>query len=230
MNNPIFLKGMDIARWYYCSQNYFKNIILLVECIANFLEDKGFVVSQQYGQKGRMFFLDYYDYNSNRNAHLPKNYRVEFSKKGIQKNINEQYLPDLDKYVLYLRFFDQDPSGQIPWVPLGYFSRISVLPGKNFEQWKVCPKISETVRPLLLEPTEESFYQTYSEPWPQELEGEGVHNTLQYIIVVPFPLAAIENSEDAHFLTSLAVQALSQKNPDLLRKDREYRQRVWGIS
>jgi hypothetical protein len=47
--------------------------------------------------------------------------------------------------------------------------------------------------------------------------------------VVPFPLTSIKTSEDLEAITMQAVRALSEDDPDLIRKDPVYLKRVWAL-
>jgi hypothetical protein len=226
--NLLISKGNEISQFYYSAQKYFSKIILLAEGVANLLADKGWKITG--GISGRPLNIYSWDWRWDRGALFPKCFIVRF-KKGDVDQVGDSTCPiDNDQYGMSLWFFNSDPEGEIPWVPIGYFFRITVLEGNIFEDWKVDPKIAQVIRPLLLEPTLESCFVQFPQPiWPSKLAGDGVDNLLKSIMVVPFPLAAIENSEDLEIVTNKAVRALSDGNSDLLTSDEEFRRRIWGI-
>lgn len=226
-NNIIITKGKKISEAYYSSQRYFSQIILLAEGVACLLADKGWKITRW--NFGKPLSLSMWSWAFDCGAHLPKCYSVRFTKEDSSQTAGKESPVDTDQYGLSFWFFNSDPLGDRPWVPTGYFFRVSVLEGRNFEDWKVDPKIAEVVRPLLLEPTLESFFVQLAKPWPPKLASDGVDNLLKLIMIVPFPLAAIENSEDLEMVTNKAVLALSDGNGDFLTADEEFRRRVWGI-
>ncbi len=100
---------------------------------------------------------------------------------------------------------------------------------KTFEDWKVDQKIAQMLRPILLIPSIDAVYMQISEPWPTNFNGDGIDNQIQSVSIAPFPLASIENSEHLEIITTKAVKALSENDPDLLRNDEKYLTCFWGL-
>lgn len=208
-NNALISKGLNVSEFYYSSQKYFNQLILLTEGIANLLMDKGWKITSWY--KGRPIYVSHWSWVDNRST-LTKGYSTRFEK---EENSNE-------KYGFSIWFFNSDPSGDQPWVPTAYFFRVSLETGKNFEDWHVDPKIAQVVRPTLLNPSIDFIFLQFSEPWPSQITGNGVDSMIRSINIVPFPLVSIENSEHLETITTKAVKALSEKEPNILRNDEEY--------
>ncbi len=216
--NALVSKGLEVAQFYYSAQRYFHQLTLLTEGVAHLLTDRGWkITSWTYGRPINAIPWSWaYD-----RSILPRNYLTRFEKREGSN--------DIDRYGFSIWFFNNDPSGELPWVPTAYFFRISVEKEGKFEDWKIDPKIAQVVRPILLTPTVESMFLQFAAPWPVQLAGDGVDNQLQSISIVPFPLACVETSEHLETITTKAVRALSEKNPDLIKKDEGYLKLVWAI-
>jgi hypothetical protein len=219
-NNTLVSKGQEIARYYYATKRYFQQFILLTEGVANLLKDRGWEITLTTSITRQPLEVNYWDWKYDRSM-LPKNYWARFKK---MEGSN-----DLDDYGFSIWFFNNDPDGEQPWVPTAFFSRITLEKEGNFNCWTVDPKIAEVVRPRLLANLKESCFIEFKAPWPTQLAGEGVDNQIQSISVVPFPLAAINTSDDIEKITTKAIEALSLKNPAILTEDKDYLKLAWGM-
>jgi hypothetical protein len=90
-------------------------------------------------------------------------------------------------------------------------------------------KIPEAIRLKVVNPQAEATFLQYAEPWPPALAGPRVGDQLQSMSVVPFPLTSIKTTEDLEAITIQAVRALSEENPEIIRKDPVYLKHVWDL-
>lgn len=216
-SKTLITKGLEIADFYYSAKRYFNQLFLLTEGISNLLIDKGWKVTS-WMNKRPVSIISYLW--SNDRSNLTKSFSARFEKEE-EPNI---------KYGFSIFFFNYDPLGEQQWVPSAYFFRVKLIEDKSLDDWKVDPKIAQYIRPILLSHSVNSVFIETSEPWPKELSGDGVDNQIQSISIVPFPLASIENSEDLEYITTKAINALSENNPKILANDEEYLTRVWELT
>lgn len=218
-SNHIFQKGREVAKFYYGAQRYFGRLILLLEGVANLLVELGWEVPIL--QYGRRVSVQHASWTESAAPQLPKFYKVMFSKRissGDQTT---------DQYRFYLWFFQNDPLGEQGWVPTGFFYRVTLKEGGQWDEWNGTSKIAEAIRNYCFIPRLESTFIQLTSPFPFALAD--VENQLQALNVVPFPLASIVTSEDLEYITKKAVKALSELTPDTVRRDPEYLKRVWSL-
>ncbi len=220
-NNLVVEKGVHVAKFYYDAQRYFAQLILLTEGVANLVQDRGWEIT--FWNYGRPVTVQHSSWSDQRGAHMPKFYKLAFAEKN--SSIGQIKV----QYGFYICFFQTDPSGEQPWVPSAYFYRADLKDGGKWEEWKVAPKIAETIRMCVLRPRIDETFLGFESPWPSTLAGEGVENQIQSISVVPFPLVSITTSDDLDYITTKAIKALSEFKPDIIRNDKQYLNRVWSL-
>lgn len=220
-SNSILEKGYQVANFYYHAQRYFAQFILLTEGVANLLRDLGWEVKLP--QYSRPVVVQPASWTEPGGAHLPKFYKLAFTKKDTSRNHFN------DQYGFCIWFFQTNPSGDKRWVPTGYFYRATLKEGGRWDEWPVVAKIAETVRNYLLRPEAAETFLEFKSPWPTSLADEVVESHLQSISIVPFPLVSIVTSEDLDYITTMATRSLSELNPDLIKKDAQYLNRVWSL-
>ncbi len=220
-SNSIVEKGCQVAEFYYHAQRYFAQFILLTEGVATLLQDQGWEITVW--NYGRPVVVQSASWTDQRGAHLPKFYKLTFAKKMLPG------AKVTDQYGFCIWFSQNDPSGEQSWVPTGFFYRAILKEGGKWEEWRVIPKIAETVRNYLLRPQADETFLEFKSPWPDPLAGDGVENQLQSVSVVPFPLVSIATSEDLDYITTKAIKALSELNPDIITKNTQYLSRVWSL-
>jgi hypothetical protein len=221
VNNTIIAEGLAVARFYYEAQRYFSSLILSVEAVANLLADQGYKVPNL--NFSRPVAVAYYSWSSERGAHLPKGYMMWFDRGTSSTG------QIMDQYGFSLWFFTSNPEGGQPWVPTGFFYRVTPKQEGELRGWSMVQKIAEEIRLKVVNPQAEATFLQYAEPWPPALAGQGVGDRLQSMSVVPFPLTSIKTTEDLEAITIQAVKALSEENPDIIRKDPVYLKRVWAL-
>lgn len=217
-NSQLKQKGLEVSTLYSSARRYFDQLTLLTQGVANLLADRGWnITTWNYQRPINLWTWSWV----NDRCVLPKAYVTRF------EPTHSQELPG--KFGMSIWFYKHDPAGTMPWVPTGCFFRIILKDNGKYEDWKVDPQLAEFVRPQMFSPTVETVYQKISAPWPSPLEAEGALDQIQTLWVIPFPLAAVETSEDLETITTRAVQALSKDDREILLKDPIYMRLVWPL-
>jgi hypothetical protein len=211
-------KGLDTAKFYYSAQRYFNQLNLLTTNVTTFLTDQGWKVDPW--NYNLQWGWELYSFLGHRCV-LPKRFFATFES-GVTSG-------DRDKFGFSVWFFNSDPTGELPWVPTAYFYRTTLKEESKFEFFKFDPQLAQIIRGHVLTPSLDSVFLHFSSPWPESFAGADLVNALLEIDVVPFPLAAITNSEELEMITSSAVGALSAKTPSILKDDNAYLKLAWGL-
>ena len=219
MPSEIVNKNLEIAKFYYQAQQYFRSIVLLCETVATCVQDKGFAVTSWYS--GKPLNIDNYNYASNRGACLPRHFRVVFKPK-------KEELARTVTYAFFIWFFSEDPESDASWVPSGFISKAQRKEPGDWQFWPCLNSIAEQVRPCLLSPRPEHALLSYSDPWPEKLKGNGI-DELSSLNIVPFSLSAISNSDDIAALLGKVIPLMELGKADELKADEDYFRRFLGV-
>ncbi len=214
-------RGLECAKAYYQANKYFRSMYWLAETIRQVLEEKGLTCKViGYTKK---FTCETWSWVGDEGFILPRIYWGQFIEG------REEFSQTNDHFVWAICFMKFNPDGLF-WTPFGYFARARCKAVGGVWPSQTCSKIALAIYSSVANPSAASMFRKFpEEPWPEELLGAGGSDDLDELAVVPWPLVAIQTSDNLGPLLDKGIAALRLMDGANLRSDLDYQATYWGL-